>query len=209
VKKHLGIFALAFVFYMANVLFLALFYRDVEWMWTTSWIIDHTYQVFVTLYIFFSSKHRDIKLVSGYWAMVSVVRLSYTLAAAKGLIPLISEKYSYVFLLVLLILGVIYLGINTIQIKNKTILQHIKQLKWQDWEFIVFFNGCIVKLKSLSGVYYVTLQIYLKRQLGIYLPKVKAVYYSLLRYFSYVAGFIITEKRKWLKSRNWGRKKEK
>ena len=208
-KKHLGTFALAFGFYMANVLFLALFYRDIEWMWTFSWIVDHTYQVFATIYIFLTAKHRDIKLISGYWSIVSVVRLSYTLAAAKGLIPLISEKYSYVFLLVLLISGLIYFAINTIEIKNKTILQQIKQLKWQDWAFIVFCNGCIVKLKSLSGVYYATLLIFLKRQQAIYLPKAKAVFYSLLRYCSSVADSTITGWLKRLKFRNYRKRKEK
>jgi len=106
--KHYLVLALAFVVYMANALFVAFFYYDFEWLRSATWLADHLWQVILPLYIALESKYRTIKALAYYWAIFAFFRFLYTLFTYTLKLPIISERYSYLFIHWVFIVSLVY-----------------------------------------------------------------------------------------------------
>jgi len=113
--KYYVVLALAFVIYMANALFLAFFYYDFEWLRSFTWLIDHLWQVILPLYIGLSSGYKKVKTIAYYWTIFALFRFLYTTLTYSLKLPLISERYSYLFIHWIFIFTLIFLVIKNLR----------------------------------------------------------------------------------------------
>lgn len=116
--RYYVVLALAFVIYMANALFLAFFYYDYEWLRSCTWLADHLWQVVLPLYVGLETKYRKVKVIAYYWAIFAFFRFLYTTLTYSLKLPLISERYSYLFIHWVFIVTLVYLVIVNFNKKN-------------------------------------------------------------------------------------------